>query len=133
MIGLADWAAMPLVAVPFTTSIVLVMAAPESAPAQPRAIAGGHILSTLSGFAILWLLGPSQWNAVIAVGLSIFLMHLTDTMHPPAGIDALLVVTMHPAWTFFFDPVLVGVMVLVLFAYCYHRLTQPRIWPNFRG
>ncbi len=49
MVGLADLAALPLAAVPFATSIVLVMAACESAPAQPRAIAGGHILSTLSG------------------------------------------------------------------------------------
>lgn len=130
MIGLAHWAALPPVAVPFTTSIILVMAAPESAPARPRAIAGGHLLSTISGFAVLWLGGSGQWYAVIAIGLAVFLTHLTDTTHPPAGLDALLVVTLQPAWTFLLAPVLAGVSILIFLAYCYHRLTQPRTGRN---
>ncbi len=129
MVGLADLAALPLAAVPFATSIVLVMAASESAPAQPRSIAGGHILSTISGFAVLWLAGSGQWYAVLAVGLATFLMYLTDTTHPPAGLDALVVVTVHPSWMFFFNPVLAGVIVLIVFAYCYHNATQPFTWP----
>lgn len=129
MVGLADLAALPLAAVPFATSIVLVMAACESAAAQPRAIAGGHILSTLSGFAVLWLAGSGQWYAALAVGVATFLMHLTDTTHPPAGLDALVVVTVQPSWTFFFNPVLAGVIVLIVFAYCYHHVTQPQTWP----
>src|SRR5260221_228381 len=49
MVVLADWAGLPLEVVPFTTSIVLVMAAPDSGRAQPRNIIRGHGLSWLSG------------------------------------------------------------------------------------
>lgn len=129
MIGLIEATGQDLAAVPFTTSIVLVMSAPESAPAQPRAVAGGHVLSTLSGFAILWLGGSAPWLASIAVGLSILLMKATQTLHPPAGLDALLVVVGHPSWTFFFDPVLAGVGLLIAFAYIFHRLAGPTPYP----
>jgi CBS-domain-containing membrane protein len=130
MIALAEWSQMSLSAVPFTTSIVLVMADPGSRAARPRNIAGGHILSTLSGFTVLWLFGGSPWLASAAVGLSILLMRLTDSLHPPAGLDALLVVTLRPSWTFLAAPVLVGVLSLLGFAYFYHKLTYPPGWPH---
>src|SRR6516162_5591205 len=86
MVGLASCASLPLLIVPFTTSIVLVMAAPDSMQAQPRSIVGGHILSVLCGLCILFLFGNDPWLAPLAVGLSIMVMQLTDTLHPPAGI-----------------------------------------------
>jgi CBS-domain-containing membrane protein len=36
-------------AIRFATSIVLVMGSPEAEPAQPRALAGGHLIATLVG------------------------------------------------------------------------------------
>ena len=129
MIGFVMSTGHELAAVPFTTSIVLVMSAPETAPAQPLAVAGGHVLSTLSGFAILWLGGSAPWLASVAVGLSIFLMKVTQTLHPPAGLDALLVVVAHPSWTFVLDPVLAGAGLLIAFAYAFHRLTGQNPYP----
>lgn len=130
MVALAEWSQTPLSAIPFTTSIVLVMADPDSRAARPRNIAGGHILSTLSGFVVLWLFGGSPWLASAAVGLSILLMSLTDSLHPPAGLDALLVVTLRPSWTFLVAPVLMGVFGLIVFAYLYYKLTYPPGWPQ---
>ncbi len=74
MIGLARWAEIPLLIVPFTTSNVLVMAAPESTQARPRNIVGGHLLSALCGLGVVILLGNNPWLAALAVGLSIALI-----------------------------------------------------------
>lgn len=51
-------------------------------------------------------------------------MQATDTMHPPAGINALIMVVAHPSWTFVFVPVLAGAVCLVLFASSYHGLVD---------
>jgi hypothetical protein len=77
-------AAIPLVAIPFATSIVLVMGSPEVEAAQPRA------------------------------GLAIAGMHLTRTFHPPAGIDPLLVVVNNMPWSFLLIPVAAGAALLAL-------------------
>ena len=77
--------AFPLVAIPFATSIVLVLGSPKTEPAQPRALIGGHLVSTLVGLLIVKLCGPAPWAAALAVGLAMVAMHLTETFHPPAG------------------------------------------------
>ena len=58
----------PLVAIPFATSIVLVMGSPKAEPAQPRALVGGHLISTVVGLVAVKLLGPGVWVAAVAVG-----------------------------------------------------------------
>lgn len=96
-VGLMETASMysafPLSYIPFATSIVVVMGSPEAPPAQPRALIGGHLISTLIGLVVVKITGPGPWVAALVVGLSIIAMHLTRTFHPPAGIDPLLVVT----------------------------------------
>jgi CBS-domain-containing membrane protein len=130
MVALANWADLPLEAVPFTTSIVLVMAAPDSGQAQPRNIIGGHLLSALSGLVVSLVFGTNPWLAGVALGLSIAAMQLTGTLHPPAGINALLFVSMDLSWQFVLMPVAVGALGLVAFAFLYHRLTAPGGWPR---
>jgi CBS-domain-containing membrane protein len=48
----------PLVIDPFASSIVLVIGSPEAGPAQPRALIGGHVVSTMAGVAMLQSTGP---------------------------------------------------------------------------
>jgi CBS-domain-containing membrane protein len=79
--------AFPLVAIPFATSIVTVLGSPKAAPAQPRALVGGHLISTVVGLLLLKLCGPAPWAAALAVGVAMIAMHLTGTFYPPAGID----------------------------------------------
>jgi CBS-domain-containing membrane protein len=57
----------PLAAIPFATSIVLVMASPQAVPAQPKALIGGHLISTVVGFIVLALAGLHAWAAAPAV------------------------------------------------------------------
>lgn len=124
MIALAGVANLPLMLAPFTTSIVLVMSAPGSAYARARNVVGGHVLSAMAGFAVLYAFGDTPWLAALAVGLAIAAMQATDTMHPPAGINALIMVVAHPPWTFLIIPVFAGAVCLVAFAFSYHRLTD---------
>ena len=49
--------AYPLMAIPFATSIVMVLGSPQAEPAQPRALIGGHLISTLVGLLAVKLLG----------------------------------------------------------------------------
>jgi hypothetical protein len=80
---LAERTTVPLLFVPFATSIVLVMGSPEAEPAQPRALVGGHLVSAAVGLLLLQVTGPGPWAAATAVGLAIIAMHATRTFHPP--------------------------------------------------
>ncbi|MFB0559571.1 MAG: HPP family protein [Dehalococcoidales bacterium] len=86
-------------------SAFIVFAMPHSITAQPRRLIGGHIIGLLSGTVcyFTFLTGPlgklvNGWEFAtllvyaVAVGLSIFLMVVTDTEHPPASGTALGIV-----------------------------------------
>jgi CBS-domain-containing membrane protein len=127
---LSDRATLPLAFVPFATSIVLVMGAPKSEPAQPRALILGHLISSLVGLLVLHITGPSHMAAALAVGLSMLAMHLTRSFHPPAGIDPLVIVVNNMPWTFFLNPVLLGVALLTAFAFIWHNMALKGSWPE---
>jgi CBS-domain-containing membrane protein len=133
-IGVMEWLSRtshyPLVFIPFATSIVLVMGSPDVEPAQPRALIGGHLVATLVGLAVLWVTGPQAWAAAAAVGLAVLAMYVTGTFHPPAGINALLVVSNNLPWSFLLAPVLIGVLLLTGFAYVWHRWARRQPWPQ---
>jgi CBS-domain-containing membrane protein len=120
----------PLMAIPFATSIVTVMGSPEVGAAQPRALVGGHLVATVVGLAVLKLAGPQAWAAALAVGLSIVAMHLTRTFHPPAGIDPLVVVVNDMPWDFLLVPVAAGALLLALYAFFWHLVVRRYPWPE---
>ncbi|MGE3868163.1 MAG: HPP family protein [Pseudorhodoplanes sp.] len=124
----ATWA-FPLAVIPFATSIVLVMGTPDAKPAQPRALVGGHLISALVGLMVVKLTGPQSWAAALAVGLAMLAMHETGTFHPPAGINPLLIVVNDLSWGFMLVPVGAGAVLLALFAFAWHHLTNPAPWP----
>jgi len=71
----------------------IVFAMPKSITARPRKVIGGHIIGIISGSLCSLISHPSFASSVIlysfAVGLSIFLMTVTDTEHPPTSGTAL--------------------------------------------
>jgi CBS-domain-containing membrane protein len=129
MEALSAHAAFPLMMVPFATSIVLVMGTPDAEPAQPRALVGGHLVSTAVGLVIVSITGPSPWAAAFAVGLAIAVMHVTRTFHPPAGIDPLIVVAQGMPWSFLLAPVAIGALMLAAFAWLWHAFVRREAWP----
>jgi CBS-domain-containing membrane protein len=127
---LAVRAALRLEFIPFATSIVMVMGSPDAKPAQPRALVGGHLLSAVVGLIVVNLVGPQPWAAAVAVGLAMIVMHATDTFHPPAGINPLLIIINDRPWSFLLVPVAVGITILVVFAFCWHNTFRRGSWPE---
>lgn len=74
-----------------TSFIVFTM--PKNISAKPRNVIGGHSVGLISGSLCALIPHPSFLHSIIvyslAVGLSIFVMVITDTEHPPASGTAL--------------------------------------------
>lgn len=110
---LARAAEEPLSRVPFVTSIVLVMSLPEAEPARSYNVVGGHMLSCLGGLVALWIFGAGDTACAVALAIAVFLMLVTGTLHPPAGINAFLIAAYDLPIAWVISPVLVGSVFLV--------------------
>ena len=106
---------------PFGASMVLVMAVHESPLAHPKNILFGHIISAFSGVFVFSVLGSSFISLGLAVGLAIFLMMATKTVHPPAGANPIIAILGAKGMGFIFMPVAVGASFIVLFAIIYNK------------
>lgn len=77
-------------------TVFIVFAMPKGITAKPRNIIGGHSVGLIAGSLCALIPHPSFLYAIIVysftVGLSIFIMVVTDTEHPPASGTALGVV-----------------------------------------
>jgi CBS-domain-containing membrane protein len=124
MQGLSHWAGVPIMVVPFVTSVVLVFGSPEAPAARPRAVIIGHLISTTVGLIIAKLAGPGPATASIAVGVSMVAMQAVRAFHPPAGIDPLIVVLNDLPPSFLIMPVAIGAALLVLCASGWKRLVR---------
>ena len=109
---------------PFGASMVLVMAVYDSPLAHPKNLILGHILSALSGVIIFYLLGNTFISLGLGVALAVFVMMITNTVHPPAGANPIIVILTGQTLSFVFLPVAVGALIIVVFAYLYNRLLK---------
>tara|TARA_Y100000748_G_C15498504_1_gene489108 strand:+ start:486 stop:965 length:480 start_codon:yes stop_codon:yes gene_type:complete len=116
---------------PFGASMVLVMAVHESPLAQPKNLLFGHVLSALSGVLIYILLGQSFYSLGAGVALAIFAMMITDTIHPPAGANPIIVILGGKSFSFIFLPVAVGALIIIIFAIIYNKILG-RNYPKSR-
>lgn len=115
---------------PFGATMVILFALPQSPLAQPRNILLGHLLTTATGISIMTLCGVTPWSLGLAVGLSVALMMLTGTTHPPAGANPLVVMLAGEGWAFLLNPVLVGAVTILAFGWLYHRGVSGQQWPK---
>ena len=109
---------------PFGASMVLVMAVHESPLAHPKNILFGHIISAFSGVFVFSVLGSSFISLGLAVGLAIFLMMATKTVHPPAGANPIIAILGAKGASFIVIPVAAGALFIVLFAIIYNKLLK---------
>lgn len=116
---------------PFGASCVLAFGVWNAPLSQPRNIIGGHFVSTFVGLACQSLFGHSPIAIAFAVGLSIGLMILTKTTHPPAGADPLVVMIGNAGWNFLFTPVLFGSIIVVIIALFINNFDKQRKYPTF--
>ena len=118
---------------PFGASMVLVMAVHESPLAQPKNLILGHVLSALSGVIIYSLLGQSFYALGAGVALAIFVMVITNTIHPPAGANPIIVILGGKGISFVLLPVAVGALIIIIFAIIYNKIlgkTYPKSAAN---
>ena len=107
---------------PFGATLVLVMSVHESPLAQPKNIFFGHVLSGLSGLIIITLIGSNIYCLGLGVGLAIFIMMITNTVHPPAGGNPLIVILGDQTIGFIFMPLATGSLLIILFAIAYNKV-----------
>ena len=109
---------------PFGASMVLVMAVHESPLAHPKNVLFGHIISAFSGVFIYSILGFSFLSVGLGVGLAIFLMMTTKTVHPPAGANPIIAILGAKGLDFIIMPVAAGAFFIVFFAIIYNKLLR---------
>lgn len=122
----------------FGASSVLVYGVIQSPLAQPRNLIGGHLVSALIGVSVQKLAPDILWiTAPLAVSLSIVLMQITKTLHPPGGATALIAVTgsaelKNLGYWYVVSPVLVGSLILLAVALIFNNVTSNRQYPVSR-
>ena len=121
----------PFLIAPFGATCVLLFAVPESPLAQPRAVIGGHVLASLIATALLLVAGEAWWAPPLGVGLAIGAMALTQTTHPPAGADPLLILLLPGTSTSLLLPIIAGSVSLVVLALIVNNLPRGRRYPSF--
>lgn len=123
VIGYArDLSTLPLLIPPFGASCVLAFGYPASPFAQPKNIIGGHFVAAAVGLLACFLFGYGTIGAAVGVGFAITAMMLTDTTHPPAGANPIVIAILHPDPTFLATPVLLGATTIVVIAYAFNQL-----------
>lgn len=120
----------------FGASAVLAYGVIRSPLAQPRNLVGGHVLSALVGVAMFQMMGSGWLPAALAVSISIVLMMLTDTVHPPGGATALIAVIGGPAihdlgYLYALLPAGASALILLLVAVLVNNLSRDRHYPEY--
>ncbi len=119
----------------FGASAVLIYGVINSPLAQPRNLIGGHLLSAIVGVTIHNLIPNETWlAAALAVSISIVLMQVTKTLHPPGGATALIANIGSEkikalGYLYVLSPVLTGVLILLAVALFYNNITKHRKYP----
>lgn len=121
----------PWLMAPFGASCVLAFGVWNTPLSQPRNIIGGHFVSTFVGLTTFHIFGDAAWAIGLSVGLAIAIMMLTKTTHPPAGADPLVVMLDQSSWSYLITPVLIGSVMIVLFALIINNLSSKREYPVF--
>lgn len=120
----------------FGASSVLLYGIINSPLAQPRNLIGGHFFCALVGVTIHKLIPSELWlSSALSVSLSIVLMQMTKTLHPPGGATALIANIGSPkiqslGYLYVLSPVFSGALILLLVAIFFNNRTAHRSYPK---
>lgn len=119
----------------FGASSVLIYGVINSPLAQPRNLIGGHLISAIIGVTVQKLIPNEVWFAsAVAVALSIVMMQITKTLHPPGGATALIAnigseKIKSMGYMYVLNPVLTGVLILFTVALIFNNISSTRKYP----
>jgi CBS-domain-containing membrane protein len=123
----------------FGASGVLVYGSIQSPLSQPRNLVCGHLISAFIGVSVFRLFPATIWLAApLAVSLSIVIMQITKTLHPPGGATALIAIigsekVKSLGYFYVVSPVLTGSLILLLVALIFNNITSHRKYPAKKG
>jgi CBS domain-containing membrane protein len=126
---------LPLMVASMGASAVLLFAAYHSPLAQPWPLIGGNLLSAVVGVTCFRLVDDPATAAALAVSLSILVMMLTHSLHPPGGAVSLIPVLggehIHAlGYHFVLWPVALNVLVIFVAAMIINNLLPGRHYPS---
>lgn len=120
----------------FGASSVLIYGIINSPLAQPRNLIGGHVLCAIVGVTIHKIIPNEMWlSSALAVSLSIVVMQMTKTLHPPGGATALIAnigsaKILALGYWYVLCPVFTGAFILLLVAIFFNNSTSHRSYPH---
>jgi CBS domain-containing membrane protein len=119
----------------FGATSVLIYGVINSPLAQPRNLIGGHFLSAIIGVTVAIFVKEVWLAAAIAVSLSIVVMQVTKTLHPPGGATALIAIIGSEkikamGYLYVVSPILTGVVILLAVALIFNNVTPNRSYPR---
>jgi CBS domain-containing membrane protein len=119
----------------FGATSVLIYGVINSPLAQPRNLIGGHVLSAIIGVTVSLFVTEIWFAAALAVSLSIVVMQITKTLHPPGGATALIAIigsdkVKSLGYFYVISPILSGVFILLIVALLFNNITPNRSYPR---
>lgn len=120
----------PLILASLAGSAVYLFALTDADESQPRALFGGQLGSTIISILCFQMLGDARWVSVVAFALVMAFMVITRTIHPPAGMNPLVLIPHHAGYIALLNPVAVGVVVLFIVTIGWSRLRPGKKYPN---
>lgn len=116
-------------------STVLLFAVPHGQLSTPWAFLAGNLFSAVVGVTCAKMFSNVLLAAPLAVALSIFVMHLTRSLHPPGGATALAAVIggtdIHAlGYWYVITPTLINCCVLFSVALLFNNLFSWRRYPH---
>ena len=124
-ISLALWVTKtnsPLLLASLGGTTLFLFALTTAPAAQPRAVFGAHLISSLVGILAYQLFGDAFWVYVIALVVTIGILLVVRCVHPPAGANPLIMIQAHASFIHLGVTVLLGVTIIFVVAYIWSRL-----------
>ena len=114
----------------FGSSMVLLFGFPESPFAQPKNVFFGHLITALVGVVFVnYIPLPIYINIAIAVGIGIFLMILFNVVHPPAGVNPIMVIIGSASYDYLINPIIFGCIIILLLAILVNKYLLQKNYP----
>jgi len=125
----------PFIVASMGASAVLLFGVPHGQLSQPWNLCAGHFLSALAGVSCAIAIPDQGLAAGAAVGLAVFLMHYTQSIHPPGGATALFAVIGGPSvhqlgYNYVVTPIMLNVLVILSIAIIFNYSFRWRRYPE---